>query len=260
MQWFDSHCHLDAALFAGRLDDLLPQWQAQGVTAFMLPAVGRCNWAQVSALAARHPSCYFALGIHPWQAAQHGAAEFDLLRARLAARPAKLVAIGECGLDLRSDVLLTAPKAAQEAAFAAQIALAKELYLPLSIHSVRANDTVAGLLRRAAVPKGGVIHAFSGSLSQAKAFWQLGFRLGVGGILTYPRAQKTQAALAAMPLAALVLETDAPDMALCGEAAGQNTPASIIHIAHTLAALRPEPWPELAAALYQNTCNLFAIS
>ncbi|MCV5349516.1 TatD family hydrolase, partial [Escherichia coli] len=83
--------------------------------------------------------------------------------------------------------------------------LAADVGLPLMIHSVRANDTVAKLLRRFKPPRGGVIHAFSGSLQQAEAFWQLGFRLGVGGVISFERANKTREVFRAMPLEALVL-------------------------------------------------------
>ena len=129
--------------------------------------------------------------------------------------------------------------------------------LPLIVHSVRANDTVAKILRRFKPARGGVIHAFSGSLHQAEAFWQLGFRLGIGGVISYERANKTREAIRAMPLEALLLETDAPDMPLQGRQGEINTPASLPSIALLLAQLRQQPLADVISVLHESTLRLF---
>ncbi len=140
------------------------------------------------ALSEQHDCLFYGLGVHPWYAGEQREGVMERLRTLVMSQPAGLVAIGECGLDLRSHV----PQEGQLALFEAQVRLAADAGLPLMIHSVRANDTVTKLLRRFKPPRGGVIHAFSGSLQQAEAFWQLGFRLGVGGVISFERANKTR--------------------------------------------------------------------
>lgn len=141
--------------------------------------------------------------------------------------------------------------------FEAQVRLAMAHALPLIVHSVRANDTVAKILRRFTPPQGGVIHAFSGSLHQAEVFWQLGFRLGIGGVISYERANKTREAIRQMPLEALLLETDAPDMPLQGQQGEVNTPASLPTIARLLAQLRQQPLEDVISVLHDSTRRLF---
>ena len=117
--------------------------------------------------------------------------------------------------------------------------------------------TADGAERRSRMPGGGVIHAFSGSLHQAEAFWQLGFRLGIGGVISYERANKTREAIRAMPLEALLLETDAPDMPLQGRQGEINTPASLPTIARLLAQLRQQPLVDVISVLHESTLRLF---
>ncbi len=177
----------------------------------------------------------------------------ERLRALVMSQPVGLVAIGECGLDLRSHV----PQEGQLALFEAQVRLAADAGLPLMIHSVRANDTVAKLLRRFKPPRGGVIHAFSGSLQQAETFWQLGFRLGVGGVISFERANKTREVFRAMPLEALVLETDSPDMPLQGAQGTRNTPEALPKIAEILMTLREEPSVDVTKVLFETARHIF---
>ena len=125
------------------------------------------------------------------------------------------------------------------------------------IHSVRANDTVVKVLRRFKPPRGGVIHAFSGSLQQAEAFWQLGFRLGVGGVISFERANKTREVFRIMPLEALVLETDSPDMPLQGEQGTRNTPEALPKIAEILMTLRGESSVDVAKVLFETARHIF---
>ncbi|PJG58254.1 TatD family hydrolase [Aeromonas cavernicola] len=256
MQLIDSHCHLDFAVFDPQREALLQQWRRLGVCHMVVPAIGEVNWAKVMALAEVHQGISYSLGVHPWYVGDQSSNAMANLRQHLAARPAGLVAVGECGLDLRSQV----PQAGQIEWFEAQIGMAIEHQLPLIVHSVRANDTVAKMLRRAKPPCGGVIHAFSGSLQQAQAFWQLGFRLGVGGVISYERANKTREALRAMPLEALVLETDAPDMPLQGQQGAINTPAALLPLVTLLAELRDEPIMDVAKVLCDSTRQLFQLA
>lgn len=253
MQFVDTHCHLDFPAFDQDREVLLARCQALGVMEYIIPAIAEDNWTRVMALADQHDGLFYGLGVHPWYASTQREGVMARLRTLVTSRPAGLVAIGECGLDLRSHVA----QEQQLALFEAQIRLAAEVDLPLMVHSVRANDTVAKLLRRCKPARGGVIHAFSGSLQQAQAFWQLGFRLGVGGVISFERAHKTRDVFRTMPLEALVLETDSPDMALQGEQGQRNTPESLPTIAALLMALRAESAEDVARALYETTRQLF---
>lgn len=255
MQLIDTHCHLDFPVFDSDRAALLAECRQLGVGEYIIPAVGEENWGRVMALAAEHDGISYALGVHPWYVDGQMPAVLTRLQQRLAERPRGLVAVGECGLDLRSHV----PQEGQIEMFEAQIELAKEHELPLIVHSVRANDTVAKILRRLRPACGGVIHAFSGSLQQAEAFWQLGFRLGIGGVISFERANKTREAVRDMPLEALLLETDAPDMPLQGQQGAPNTPANLPIIAQLLADLRQQPLAHVASVLHESTLRTFQL-
>ncbi|MGS3180081.1 TatD family hydrolase [Aeromonas dhakensis] len=255
MQLIDTHCHLDFPVFDSDRAALLAECRQLGVGEYIIPAVGEENWGRVMALAAEHDGISYALGVHPWYVGGQMPAVLTRLQQWLAERPRGLVAVGECGLDLRSHV----PQEGQLEMFEAQVELAKEHELPLIVHSVRANDTVAKILRRLRPACGGVIHAFSGSLQQAEAFWQLGFRLGIGGVISFERANKTREAVRDMPLEALLLETDAPDMPLQGQQGAPNTPANLPIIAQLLADLRQQPLAHVASVLHESTLRTFQL-
>lgn len=255
MQLIDTHCHLDFPVFDPDRAALLAECRQLGVSEYIIPAVGEENWGRVMALAAEHGGISYALGVHPWYVGGQTPAVLTRLRRLLAECPHGLVAVGECGLDLRSHV----PQEGQLEMFEAQIKLAMEHELPLIVHSVRANDTVAKILRRLRPARGGVIHAFSGSLQQAEAFWQLGFRLGIGGVISFERANKTREAVRDMPLESLLLETDAPDMPLQGQQGAPNTPANLPKIAQLLADLRQQPLAHVASVLRESTLQAFQL-
>ena len=255
MELIDTHCHLDFPVFDADREALLTRWRQLGVGEYIIPAVGEENWGRVMALAGRHDDIRYGLGIHPWYVGKQPRDALTRLETLLASRPRGLVAVGECGLDLRSHV----PQEGQLELFEAQIRLAMDHELPLVIHSVRANDTVAKILRRFKPARGGVIHAFSGSLQQGQAFWQLGFRLGVGGVISFDRANKTREAIRDLPLEALLLETDAPDMPLQGQQGRPNTPANLPKIAQLLAELRQQPLSHVASVLHESTLRAFQI-
>jgi TatD DNase family protein len=144
MQLIDTHCHLDFPVFDPDRAALLAECRQLGVGEYIIPAVGEENWTRVMALAEQYPEITYGLGIHPWYVGTQAQGALTRLQALLAARPRGLVAVGECGLDLRSHV----PQEGQVELFEAQIRLAMDHELPLIVHSVRANDTVAKILRR----------------------------------------------------------------------------------------------------------------
>jgi TatD DNase family protein len=165
------------------------------------------------------------------------------------------VAVGEIGLDF---FLPGHDKLAQTALFEAQVEIAQHFNLPVILHVRKAHDEVLKVLRKSSL-KGGIVHAFNGSMQQAEFYMQQGFVFGVGGALTYPRAQKLQRLFTELPLNAIVLETDAPDMPLAGHQGERNSPEHIPQIAETLAELRDEPLATIAAITTANCMNLFKL-
>jgi TatD DNase family protein len=252
MQLVDAHCHFDFPEFDGVRDQVLDTARARGVEALVVPGVRRVDWDRVEALASPARGLWYCLGIHPWFVDEHSEQDLVVLETRLSARPDGCVGLGECGLDaLHGDL------AAQLPWFQAQIDIAARLTLPLVIHSVRSHDQVHGLLRSSGWSGRALIHGFSGSYQQARKLVDLGCFIGVGGVITHDRARKTRDAVARLPLEALVLETDAPDMSPAGVAKGQNSPVYLLDVVQALAELRGGPVEAVAETLYDNVQRLY---
>jgi TatD DNase family protein len=259
MHWIDTHCHLDAAEFDADRPDVLARARAAGVTQIVLPAVEAANFETVRALAHAHGLAY-ALGIHPLYIDRAADADLGRLRDALAAHrdDPQLVAVGEIGLDYFVPGL---DRARQARFYAAQLALAREFGLQVILHVRRSADDLLKHLRPAGV-RGGIAHAFNGSEQQARAFLDLGLRLGFGGALTFERALQIRRLATTLPQGALVLETDAPDIppqwlyrdaaARARGGAARNEPAELPHIAATLAGLRGWSLERTAAVTAAN--------
>lgn len=252
--WIDTHCHLDAAEFGSEQLAIADGAAGQGVGMIVVPAVARFNFDTVATLAAQRGNCSYALGIHPLYVAQ--AADDDLLVLRRAIETAlddaRFVAIGEIGLDFFVPELKEGPlRQRQEYFYSEQLKLAREFNLPVLLHVRRSQDIILKYLRRIAVP-GGIAHAFNGSFQQAQAFAGLGFRLGLGGAMTFPRSLQIRRLAADMPLASLVLETDAPDISPAWLHPQRNTPDQIPRIGEVLADLRGLTPAQVAQATSAN--------
>ncbi len=243
----DTHCHLDAPEFGNRQAELIHAAHEAGVHQMVIPAVEAGNFAVVQRLCAQHAGCVAAYGIHPLYVAQAGAE--DLARLRDFLTRERAVAVGEIGLD---GFVSSPTLAEQENLFVAQLKLAREFDLPVLLHIRRAQDQVLKHLRQIKV-RGGIAHAFNGSRQQAEEFIKLGFKLGFGGAMTYPRALQIRHLAATLPLDSLVLETDAPDIPPAFLARGEpNQPAYLPQIAQTLADLRGIPLAEIAYHTREN--------
>ena len=208
--------------------------------------MARENFAAVTALCRDYPGCAPAYGIHPLYVGAAGEDDLAVLRATLQGGAA--LAVGEIGLDY---FLPGYDPARQEYFFVEQLKIARDLGLPVLLHVRRAVDAVLKQLRRIEVC-GGIAHAFNGSAVQAQQFLSLGFKLGFGGAMTYTRATRLRQLAATLPLDALVLETDAPDMAPAWLAGGRNAPAELPRIAADIAALRGMDSAELARITRAN--------
>ena len=247
MQFIDTHCHLDATEFGSTQHALVAEALAAVVSRIVVPGVECANFAAVQTLCEQHPACVAAFGIHPMYVDSAQPQDLDVLRAYL--QQHNPVAVGEIGLDFFVENF---DREKQEFYFAAQLKLAREFDLPVLLHIRKAQDTILKHLRRTPV-RGGIAHAFNGSPQQAAEFIKLGFKLGFGGAMTYPRATRLRELAANLPLESIVLETDAPDIPPEFLPRGEpNRPAYLPRIAQTLAQLRIMPLEEIARITSAN--------
>lgn len=220
----------------------------------VIPAVEQGNFQIVASLAAANPNCSYALGIHPIFVPQAREEDLSLLReaARVAVDDPRFVAIGEIGLDFFIPQLKDgALREKQEFFYAEQLKIARDVGLPVLLHVRRSQDTVLKHLRRIRVT-GGIAHAFNGSFQQAQTFIDLGFKLGFGGAMTFPRALQIRRLATTLPLDAIVLETDAPDISPAWLHPQRNSPEQLPSIGEALAELRGMDAEEIAKATTRN--------
>ena len=242
----DTHCHLDAAEFDADRDAVTAAALQAGVGLIVVPAVERANFGAVASVCREYEGCRAAYGIHPMYVQRAREADLDALRETvLREHP---LAVGEIGLD---QFVEPRDDAQQELYFRAQLQIARDNNLPVLLHVRRAIDPVLKHLRLCKVP-GGIAHAFNGSRQQADEFIKLGFKLGFGGAMSFPRANRIRELAATLPLDAIVLETDAPDIPPAWLAGGRNSPDQLPGIALAMAALRGLAVEDLAAATSAN--------
>jgi TatD DNase family protein len=254
--WIDTHCHLDAHEFGGTPGslDIAAQAGQAGVSMIVIPAVERGNFGVVRELAHAAPNASYALGIHPICVPQATDEDLVLLRRLVeeAMDDPRFVAIGEIGLDYFIPMLCEpAMRDKQEHFLREQLRIARDFRLPVLTHVRRSQDQVLKHLRQIR-PPGGIAHAFNGSFQQAQNFIDLGFHLGFGGAMTFTRALQIRRLAAELPLGAIVLETDAPDIAPAWVHPGRNSPDQLPAIGRLLAELRGVPEEEVRAATEQS--------
>lgn len=254
----DSHCHFDFSAFDDDRDAVLKRCSSAGVAKIVIPAVKAESWVSLLMFCEEYSTQQLqlvcGLGLHPFWTADHQDSDFRLLRKVLQHAPEQLVAIGECGLDA-----IAAPELMdrQIELLRWQLELATEFDKPVILHVRKAHAELQQLLKT--FPKvRGVIHGFSGSYELAQSYIDLGMKIGVGGTITYPRAQKTRSAIAQVPLHGLLLETDAPDMPMQGRQGQRNSPELVAEVFDCLAELRSEAETKLGTQLWQNSEDLFA--
>jgi TatD DNase family protein len=268
--WIDTHCHLDAAEFAGHAPVLRAQAAHLGVGHCIYPAVEVANFTAVRSLAHTLNDSY-ALGIHPMytpQAADEDLNQLDQALAQaLREGDTRLVAVGEIGLDYFVPALCQTPLREKQMHFyRAQLKLARKHGLPVILHVRKSADQLLSGLNDISV-SGGIAHAFNGSDQQAQRMIERGFALGFGGAVTYERATQLRHLCSTLPVSAIVLETDAPDMPphwlyataaqrAAGLAQGVNSSAELPRIAQAVADLRGVPLAVLAATTTANVLRV----
>ena len=238
----DTHCHLDAAEFDADRDAVHAAALAGGVARIVVPAVAVDCFQKAKMVVARYPGCVAAYGIHPLYVMQAQESDLAVLRAWLLSE--QPLAVGEIGLD---GYVTNVDPLRQEFYFVEQLKLAREFDLPVLLHVRREVDQILKHLRRIRV-RGGIAHAFNGSRQQADEFIKLGFKLGFGGTMTFSGSTRIRALAAELPLDAIVLETDAPDIPPAWLNGGRNAPGELPRIADVLAELRGVSRADIAAA------------
>jgi len=249
----DTHCHLDLDPLAAHLPQVLAAARRAGVSRFVVPGVHPDGWKRIMALAAAHHDILAAVGIHP----MHAALANDDTLSDLAGLASGSVAVGEIGLDPTYSVSLKT----QETAFRDQLRLAVAHGLPVLVHCRRAFQLTLQLLREEkASHVGGIMHAFSGSPEMAREFIRLGFAISLSGTLTWLDAVRPLRLAREIPLAHLVLETDAPDMPPQGHRGEANQPAWLAEVLLALAAAKNVTPKAAAAATRENTARVHGLA
>ncbi|HOC10127.1 MAG TPA: TatD family hydrolase [Thermomonas sp.] len=254
MRLIDSHCHFDAAEFDADRAAVQARARAAGVTDQIVPAVDAAGWPKLKTICAAQTGLHPAYGLHPMYLDQHQRKHLDELRHWVERETP--VAVGECGLDffvggLDADTQLFY--------FDAQLKLAREFDLPVIVHARRAVDAVIAAIHRIGGLRG-VIHSFPGSPEQAAQLHQLGFLLGIGGPVTFERANRLRKLVAHIPLEQLLLETDAPDQPGSAHRGQRNEPAHLVAVLDVVAKLRGISQDTLAAATTANAQRLFNLT
>ena len=251
MRLVDSHSHFDAAEFDADRAAAHARAVAAGVVAQIVPAVDAAGWPKLRQTCAGLPGLWPAYGLHPMYLDAHRPEHLPALRAWIEReRP---LAVGECGLDYFVEGL---DAEAQSFYFDGQLRLAREFDLPVIVHARRAVDAVIAAIRHIGGLRG-VVHSFSGSAEQAAQLHRLGFLLGIGGPVTYARANRLRELVAGMPLEQLLLETDSPDQPGATHRGQRNEPAHLLEVLDAIATLRKVPRDDIAAATRENAVRLF---
>ena len=248
---FDSHCHIDFPQFKGKLDILVDKCVETGIGGILVPGVKREGWRRIRQICARKEICHTALGLHPMFVEEHQESHLHDLEMALSVGP--IAAIGEIGLDYYKAGV---NRELQLMYFKAQVDIAKEAQLPIILHVRKAHDEVLLILKKAHFSFGGIAHAYNGSESQAERYINMGFKLGFGGAMTFPRAAKLHKLAANLPLESIVVETDAPDMPPVTCKGSFNTPLHLFGNFRSLVSLRNESAALIAKQTTQNVINV----
>lgn len=251
MLLFDSHCHFDFDAFDGDRPGLWQSCKAMGLDRLLIPGTHPEQWPRAQAFCSQYTGMMFAAGLHPYRFKQYQAV-LDTSTIEECLKQDQCVAIGETGLDKRLDM----PIEQQEKLLLPHLELAQARNQPLILHCVHAHNELIRCLKSFPALRG-VIHGFSGSYEIAKAYIDRGFALGIGGTITYPRANKTRMAVKRLPIESLLLETDAPDMPLRGRQGQRNSPEYLLEVARALAELHDSAVEDVAAQTYANAQALF---
>lgn len=251
----DVHCHLESDVFSDRLDSIVSAAKKAGIVKLITSSITPGEWALSESIAGRYDEVEFALGIHPW----YGRERDEERIAELASAPGRgAVAIGEIGLDKKT---LAVPMEIQKRLFERQLAMAREINLPVIVHCRGAFDELHVYLKKTGLPaRGGVIHSFSGSVEIAVEFMKYGFSFSFGGALTYRNSRKKEAVLKAVYPDHFMLETDSPDIPPVEAKEFPNVPANILYNLKAASEILGVSEERIATDTSANAARMFGFS
>ncbi|MFQ3250824.1 MAG: TatD DNase family protein [Glaciecola sp.] len=255
----DSHCHIDLDAFDADREDVLQHAFQIGIERLLVLGLSNQQFPTLLKLKQRYHQLDIALGLHPYflqkqdtEQTQHMLDEL----ARLAAlHSQQYIAFGEMGLD--GSIALD--MAYQKHILRYQLTLAQQYKKPIILHHRKSHNHLIAALKEHRYEGGGILHAFSGSYQEARTYIDMGFLLGVGGTITYPRAKKTRETISNLPLDRLVIETDSPDMPINGFQGQRNEPSQLTHVVDALSKLKNITKHEVVRQTTENYLRLFAL-
>ncbi len=253
---FETHAHYDDKAFEADREELLAALPQKGIGRVVNVGSSLDACRRTIALMERYPYLYGALGVHPSDSGELDEDSFAWLKEQC--RLPKCVAVGEIGLDYYWD---EPDRQTQKKWFVRQLRLAREVGLPVVIHSRdAAKDTIDILSEEKAEEVGGVIHCFSYTRESARIFLDMGFYLGIGGVLTFQNAKKLKEAVEVVPLDRIVLETDSPYLAPVPNRGKRNSSLNLPYVAEALAAIKGVSTEEVERVTWENACRLYRMA
>ena len=251
---FDSHAHYDSGQFDEDREDLLYSMQEHGIGTIINVGADWDSVTEVVTLAEKYPFVYAAVGLHPDEVGDLNEERFAFVKAQC--QQEKVVAVGEIGLDYYWD---HASHEVQKHWFIRQLELARELDLPVIIHSREAAADTLEIMKEHAQGLRGVLHCFSYSKELAEEYIKMGFSIGIGGVVTFKNGKKLKEVVEAIPLEKILLETDCPYLAPEPYRGKRNSSLYIPNIAQAVADIKGITYEEVVAQTEQNGKELFSI-
>lgn len=258
MQLIDTHVHINFDVFKSDLEALCNRWREVGVVKLVHSCVEPAEYTGIEALADQFPELSFAVGLHPLDA-NKWTRDMSSQIAFLARSNTRVVAIGEMGLDF----FKAENQELQKEVFAAQLAIAQQLDLPVIIHCRDAAAAMRELLETFWAKNGpvrGVMHCWGGTPEETQWFLALGFYISFSGIVTFKNAKQVQASAVIVPSDRILIETDCPFLAPVPKRGKRNEPAYVRYVAEYIAHLRSVSVETIAAQTTQNACRLFSLT
>lgn len=254
MHLIDTHCHLDFDVFDEDRTDIIEKSRERQVLKLIIPGVLKKGWEGISDLVDTYEGFFGAYGFHPCYLDSTSIDDCESLSRLIRQKDRKTAALGEIGLDF---FIENPDREFQREIFLCQVDLAMEHRLPLILHVRKAHDQVAKILKDKRFPFGGTVHCYSGSLQQARHYLDIGFKIGIGGVVTYKRAKRLRRIVTELPLSSFVLETDAPDIPVYGHQNQRNSPEYLPCVFNAFCELRQESDDKIMESIYHNTVEIF---
>ena len=251
---FDTHAHYDDRQFEEDRAELLGSMQEQGVGMIVDAGSDIASWDKIGQLTEQYPFIYGAIGVHPDEVGELDEEKMQRMEKLLSGE--KMVAVGEIGLDYYWD---KEKRDLQKKWFIRQLELARQLDLPVIIHSREAAADTMEIMKQHAKGMDGVIHCFSYSPEQAKEYVNMGFYLGIGGVVTFKNAKKLKEVVGKIPLESLVLETDSPYLAPVPNRGKRNSSLNLVYVAEEIAALKGVSYEEVVRQTTENAKKLYRL-